>query len=159
MKAFHSSFSTSLHTHSFPVAISIYPQYNGGLTGCLHLSLTTHYPVTNFKNSNDYLPITFSTLSGLAEIPKGISVNSYKCIEQPLNAVVLMSLSSITSWRYPCARSNEEKKTNYYCRHPAGLCQFLVVGSVSYCNEIKFPVIHAQTNFPCPFCTITTWDA
>ena len=65
--------------------------------------------VTNYW-SPKHCSFKLQKLKPAFKIPNDIWINSYKPIELALNAVFLMSLSSIISWRYPCPRPKEENQ-------------------------------------------------
>ena len=75
----------------------------------MQMSLRYSNRVTNCW-SPKHCSIKQQKLEPAFESPNGIQVNLYKPIELALNAVFLMSLSSIASWRYPCTRSKEENQ-------------------------------------------------
>ena len=98
-----------LYCYSLSNTSSIWSNMSSIVGAKMQMSLRYSNKVTNCW-SPKHCSTKQQKLEPAFESPNGIWVNSYKPIEPALNAVFLMSLSSIASWRYPCARSNEENQ-------------------------------------------------
>ena len=115
----------------------------------MKMSMRNSNRVTNCW-SPKHCSIKWQKLEPTFESLNGIWMSSYKSVELALNAVSFMLLSSITSWRYPCTRSNEENQLLLWTAYRASSILKKWKG-ISYHDQIKFLVIYAQMNFPCLF--------